>query len=310
MSLASVSFYLPSEPLRHAISTYYFLRIGGADEVEDIIHPEWANVRLILSGSWRTKFPQQAVEPVPDAAISGTLERGVMVWGAPGVMVGAGILPDGWARLVRQPAVGFANRVRPLSDAFGPGGESLLAAVRAAPSDGEACDTLDQYFTSQLAGRPPAPPIVRDAHAALIDIETRSVETWAAALGLSTRQLERLCLRYFGLRPKRLLRRQRFLRTLAAMRDVEPGAWSGLIDAHYVDQPHFIRDFHYFIGMSPSAYFARPQPFMRQAGDRRKALLGSPVQGLHAPAPASKTAGGAVRAQTRPAKPELSSERR
>ena len=109
------------------------------------------------------------------------------------------------------------------------------------------------------------------------------MEAWAEAVGLSARQLERLSLRYFGLRPKRLLRRQRFLRTLAAMRETPPGQWSGLIDDQYVDQSHFIRDFQFFIGMSPTAYFARPQPFMREAGDRRKALLGSPVQGLHAP---------------------------
>jgi methylphosphotriester-DNA--protein-cysteine methyltransferase len=126
------------------------------------------------------------------------------------------------------------------------------------------------------------------------------VEDWAASLKLSTRQLERLCLRYFGLRPKRLLRRQRFLRTLAAIRDVQPGSWSRLIDPHYVDQPHFIKEFHYFLGMSPRAYFTRPQPFMRQAGDRRKELLGSPVQGLHAPGPANDSSSNPASVRAKP----------
>jgi len=284
MSQATVSFHLPAPALRHAISTYYILRVTGADEVEDIIHPEWANVRLVLSGRWRVRFAGQPLQSVPDAAMSGTLERGAVVWGTAGALVGLGILPEGWVQLTAQPADAFSNRLRPLSDAFGPGADGLLPALRAASADGDALEILDRYFTSLLLHRLPAAPIVRDAHAALISVTNRSVKDWADRLDLSTRQLERLCLRYFGLRPKRLLRRQRFLRTLATIRDVEPGSWSGLIDAQYVDQSHFIRDFHYFIGMSPSAYFARPQPFMREAGDRRKALLGSPVQGLHAPA--------------------------
>jgi AraC-like DNA-binding protein len=291
MSQASVSFHLPAPALRHAISTYYVLRIAGSEEVEDIIHPEWANVRLILSGSWRTRFAEQPLQSVPDAAMSGTLERGAPVWGTPGILIGLGILPEGWVLLTNQQADAFANRLRPLSEAFGPGADDLLPALRAAPSDGDALEVLDRYFTGQVLQRPPVAPIVRDAHAALISVANRSVKDWADRLSLSTRQLERLCLRYFGLRPKRLLRRQRFLRTLAAIREVEPGSWSGLIDAHYVDQSHFIREFHYFLGMSPSAYFARPQPFMRQAGDRRKALLGSPVQGLHAPAAAERGQG-------------------
>ena len=290
MSQATVSFHLPAPVLQHAISTYYVLHVAGSQEVEDIVHPEWANVRLILSGSWRARFVGRPVESVPVAAVSGTLERGALVWGTPGVMMGAGLLPDGWVRLTGKPADAFANRLRPLADAFDGGADDLVPALRAAVGHDDALAVLDRYFSDRLDQRPAAPPIVRAAHAALVDPSTRSVETWAAGLDLSTRQLERLCLRYFGLRPKRLLRRQRFLRTLAAMREVPPGSWSGVIDAQYVDQPHFIREFHYFLGMSPRAYFARPQPFMRQAGDRRKALLGSPVQGLHAPAPAESRA--------------------
>jgi len=302
MAQATVNFYLPAPGLRHAISTYYVLRIGGSEEVEDIIHPEWANVRLILSGRWRVQLMERSIESVPAAAISGTLERGVVVRGTPGVVVGVGILPEGWVRLTGQSADGFADRWRPLTDAFGDSANDLVPAPGAVADGDELFATLDQYFTDRLAQGATVSPVVRKAHAALISPDTRSVEIWAAALSLSTRQLNRLCLQYFGLLPKRLLRRQRFLRTLAAMRDVEPGAWSGVIDANYVDQPHFIREFHYYLGMSPSAYFARPQPFMRQAGDRRQALLGSPVQGLHAPAPADEAA-PAPRRRPRTTKP-------
>lgn len=284
MATATVRFHLPAPPLRGAISTYYVLRILGPEVVEDIIHPEWANPRLVLTGEWQVRFAgKEAFETLPDAALTGMLERGAVVRGSPGVLIGMGVLPEGWVRLTGRPAAAFADRLRPLSDVFGPGVEALLAELRGAESDAAALAMLDAFFIDLIADRPPAPPIVALAHTSLVTTQPRSVEAWAAELEVSTRGLERLCQRVFGMSPKRLLRRQRFLRTLAAMRDTAPGAWSRLIDSHYVDQSHFIHEFHHYLGMTPRAYFAREQPFMREAGDQRMALLGAPVQGLHAP---------------------------
>ena len=125
------------------------------------------------------------------------------------------------------------------------------------------------------------------AHEVMLDPEVRSVAEWARRLGRSPRQLERLALNYFGMSPKALLRRQRFLRSFAAIREHPPGRWGRLIDPGYVDQSQFVRDFHDFMGMSPSAYFARDFSFMRAAGKARAALLGDPLHGLHAAVPAS-----------------------
>lgn len=284
MSRATVRLFLPAPALRHAITTYQIMTVAGTDDIEDMFLPEWASIRLVLSGRWRAKILGQPFQPVAEAAISGTQERGSVVRGTPGLVAGVGILPEGWVQLTGQPADSFAKRLRPLAKVFGAAADHLVPTLRTLADDEEIVEALDRYLVDRLAGRPAAPSIVREAHAALLDDANRSVDDWATSLKLSARQLERLCRRYFGLPPKRLLRRQRFLRTLAAIRDVPPGSWSMLIDSHYVDQPHFIRECHYFLGMSPRVFFARPQPFMRQTGDRRKALLGSPVQILHAPA--------------------------
>jgi AraC-like DNA-binding protein len=118
----------------------------------------------------------------------------------------------------------------------------------------------------------------------LQDPEIRTVAAWAEALQLSPRQLERLSLKMFGVSPKRLLRRQRVLRTLAAMVDAPGGAWTQFLDDQYVDQAHFIREFRHYMGVTPKAYLARPSAFMAEAWRRRKAVLGFPVQVLHPPA--------------------------
>lgn len=176
MPAASVRFYLPAPGLREAVSAYYVLRVHGPDPVEDIIHPEWANVRLVLSGYWRVRFPGQPETEVAGAAISGVLERGVVARGWPGVLVGFGVLPEGWDRLTGQPATAFADRLRPLSDAFGPAADALLPALRQAESDGEAVAVLDAQLSALIAGRPPASPIVARAPNV-----TSSQSTWRAS---------------------------------------------------------------------------------------------------------------------------------
>jgi len=283
---ASITYHLPSHAVSGAITSYYLLEVTGPGIVRDQLFPEWTNFRLILSGDWEADFPEQAREPVPAASISGTLERAVWAQGSAGLMVGVGLMPQGWPMLTTASADNFTNRLRPLSDAIGPAAdvlhERLKAVDRSKDGDAAYIKILDEVFASLLTQAPEA-ALVAAAHVALQDPQVQTVKAWAAATDLSSRQLERFTSRYFGLSPKRLLRRQRLLRTLAAMRDSEGATMSQLLDAHFSDQAHFIHEFNYYMGTTPKVYLARPQPILAQAWKRRKALLGAPVQLLQPP---------------------------
>lgn len=286
---ATVSYHLPAEGLRAAITTYYLVKVEGSGVVRDQIFPEWTNFRLILSGDWEAKFPDVDIAPVPRLGVTGTLERAVWVHGTAGLMVGVGLMPRGWSRFSDRPADEFTNRMRELSDAIGPLAETLRRDLLAAAPDGDEAifAVLDRALTARLADSVEAEG-VGAAHTALQDPHVQTVVDWAEACGLSARQLERFAQRHFGLSPKRLLRRQRLLRTLAAMRENPEGTWSQVVDDQFSDQAHFIHEFNYYMGISPSAYLARVQPFMAEAWKRRKALLGAPVQILQPPsAPAT-----------------------
>jgi AraC-like DNA-binding protein len=212
------------------------------------------------------------------------LERAVWVEGTAGLMVGVGLMPQGWPRLTGLPADEFTNRMRPLSDCLGPAADTLFERLKAAAPDGDAAlyAVLDEVLGGLMSEAPEADLVAR-AHAALQDPAVQTVGDWADIVGLSSRQLERFSLRSFGLSPKRLLRRQRVLRTLAAMRESQ-GTWSQSIDHQFTDQAHFIHEFNYYMGVSPGAYLARHQPIMADAWKNRKELLGSPVQVLQPPA--------------------------
>lgn len=283
---ASISYHLPGRPVSGAITSYYLLEVTGPGIVRDQLFPEWTNFRLILSGEWEADFPERAREPVPAASITGTLERAVWAQGSAGLMVGVGLMPQGWPMLTSASADGFTDRLRPLNEALGPAADMLHERLKAVDRPAEGDDAylriLDEVFASLLTQAPEA-ALVAAAHSALQDPQVQTVKAWATAIDLSSRQLERFCSRYFGLSPKRLLRRQRLLRTLAALRDSEGGTMSQLLDAHFSDQAHFIHEFNYYMGATPKVYLARPQPIMGQAWKRRKALLGAPVQLLQPP---------------------------
>ena len=279
---AAVTYHLPAERRRGAITTYYLVKVSGPGTVWDQIFPEWPNFRLIISGAWTAHFPGEPHQPVPTIGMSGALERALWVGGSAGVVVGVGLMPQGWPQLTGRKADAFTNKLLPLSDALGPVADELYAKLRAADGDAAIVAVLDEVLGGLLTECPEA-ALVTAAHAALQDPQVQTVADWARAIGHSARQLERFSLRYFGLSPKRLLRRQRLLRTLAAMRDAPEATWSHHLDAQFADQAHFIHEFNYYMGMTPRAYLAREQPFMAEAWKRRKALLGAPVQVLQPP---------------------------
>jgi AraC-like DNA-binding protein len=219
--------------------------------------------------------------------MSGVISRTAKIWGGPGRAVGVAFLPAGWGVFTSLPARDYVDDIVPLSTFAGAAADTLLHAVQAAPDDAALVAALDAWLRTRMAGADGPDAALVTAHEALLDPDVRSVTGWADRLGRSPRQAERLALTYFGMSPKALLRRQRFLRSFAAIREQPPGLWARMIDPGYVDQSQFIRDFRYFMGMPPRAYFARDFSFMRAAGKARAALLGDPLHGLHAAVPAS-----------------------
>jgi AraC-like DNA-binding protein len=195
--------------------------------------------------------------------------------------VGVALLPLGWAHLVGKPAHRFADRAEPLDRVFAGDAPGLLGALRDAADDEASRTILDTFFARLHGTRPaPSPHLIR-AHALFLDPDIATAQQLAARLGLSSRHVARLSLDIFGFTPKLLLRRQRFLRTLAAVRERPHASWTALLDAAYHDQAHFVHDCHRFLGMSPSAFFARQRTFFDLVTELRQQTIGPPLQGLH-----------------------------
>jgi AraC-like DNA-binding protein len=192
-------------------------------------------------------------------------------------------LPVGWAALFAAQAGDYADRivdglVDPAFAAFAPLAHALAA------SDGDHAAELaliEAHVEALFVAAEPPDPAIAALTEALLDPELVSVAQLAEQMGMNVRALERLSRRAFGFPPKLLLRRQRFLRSLARFM-IDPSlGWLGALDCHYHDQSHFVRDFRRFMGMNTSAYAKADKPILVAAARGRMAIAGEAVRGVH-----------------------------
>lgn len=285
MAEVTVRFAMPTARLRPYLSTYYEMTVTGEGQVSDILHPEWANIRIRLHTAWDYGATAETMERLVDQAmIHGPTSHTTYVRGSASSMFGIGILPTGWNRLWKANAAHFADRWPPLSDLMGEAdADALVTAIAKAPDFDARAAAADAFMLALLdrSKRSAFDDQVSAFLQVLADPANASVDQITSTLGLPQARLARLAKRGFGFPPKLLLRRQRFLRMLGTLHARPYDEWPDFIDPQYVDQSHMIRDFQQFLGMSPSRYFSLDRPILIAAARARAAMFGQPLQGLH-----------------------------
>ena len=275
-----VRFQLPDPGLRDLVTAYVVVESKGP--LTDHLHPEWANMRFILSGKWAIEDPAGgALVPGLPATMFGPTDRARLFSSSAGALLGVGLTPVGWMRLIGGDASAIANRVVPLDDMLGVAGDALAQSLCDCADDPARFALLDRLLLRRARVARRREALANRVHDALVSGSACEVRQFAELVGISQSALHRLCLRVFGFSPKRLLRRQRFLRTLGAVRDAPDRPLTALMDAAYYDQAHFNRDFKQYMGTTPLAYFSSPRELMRRAAEERRRVIGAPVQGLH-----------------------------
>jgi len=278
----TVRYYRLSEALQPYFTALYHFDFDcpAGTHIEDYLHPEWAVMRFT-----RGPPPIAAIGPGPlkeqwPMVVSGPTSRSIRFGITTSSVFGLGLRPAGWARFVAGRACDFADRTvdgatDPAFGLFAP----VLAMAQEPDTDPEAvAERINDYLMGCLGPVPRQEAEVRALHEALLDAEIGTVEQLTQRLGVSRRSLERLCARYFGFPPKPLLRRQRFLRSLAQFMADPDLTWSEALDSQYYDQAQFVRDFRSFMGMTPSDYAEAPHPILEKIMAQRMADQGAAPQ--------------------------------
>lgn len=197
------------------------------------------------------------------ARLIGTMSTAAVVpLSGPVDLLGVRLRPGALGPFAGLPAREVLDLALPLTD--GP------PALRVDPGQLAECDTpaqrieiLVQACRARLAQLAAPDPLVRHALARWARAEHMAFPTVDALtrdLGLSQRAFERRFAAQVGLNPVRYRRLARFRSVLrlhaAGLRD-----WATLAaSTGYADQPHLVRDFVAFAGVSPSAWAASQAP--------------------------------------------------
>jgi AraC-like DNA-binding protein len=187
----------------------------------------------LQNGQWQAQ---------PHCFLAGQL-TGPLLLRAPDVtrILGVRFRPGGAAQLLGMPAQELTDRVVPAGDL----GLKSLAEL----------STLRELEGALLGlERGSADPLVDEA--ARLLSRSPDVETAAASLGVSRRQLERRFKTRVGMQPKHFARIRRFQRVFHAMEGDSAGWVDAAADCGYYDQAHLIRDFRDFAGEPPSLLLA------------------------------------------------------
>lgn len=281
-----VRFYPAPPDLQGCFSSFYSASFTVADggRVNDLLQPEWANLRFFLGDR-----PDAGViggEKLSGARLTATGPSSLPVQFELGTtrMWGVGLFPLGWAKFCHGPAKDVANAV--VDGEKHPAFANFNGLARDLFQDGsgelEELDRIIACFRSLNRDIPDQDRIMA-VHGAVVDSGVASVADFADHTGLGRRTLERLCHRYFGFSPKLLLRRQRFMRSLAQFMLENAANWSEAMDSHYHDQAQFVREFRSFMGMSPGEYAARDHPILGAFMKHRAKVWGAAAQTLDRP---------------------------
>ncbi len=281
----TVSYALPAGPLRRYVSTYSLTVVDPeGPTVFDQVYPEWPNVRMTVGGDMAACTGPGPLEACNPICAIGPTSHATHFSLAPGRYWTISLLPLGWARFVGISASEFADRWEVIGRdnsfaEFAP----LLACDQAGLTFLEVAARIDAHLLTMLQRPGRKEDTIFKAHCALLDPEVTSVSAFAERTGIGVRALERLSLEAFGFSPRLMLRRQRFLRSLAQFMLNPSLAWTETLDDQYVDQPHFIRDFRRFMDTTPRAFAAAPHPVLWAAAKTRTAIAGKPMQVLQPP---------------------------
>lgn len=251
--------YPPSPELAPYIVRHYVFEAGLPDDfvLTDRLLSETAFVRILIRGDWKAEIAPGYWAGAGPVVFFGPNEfpLPVRVKG-PFTVAGFAIHPGGWRSLFDRPARDYTDQMLPLSAAWGGVADRLWSEIQATQDDAGLVAAMERAIAAQLAWiglNQPDPQMNAFAAIARSDSTIR-IDDAAAQLGLSIRQLERRCLASFGLSPKAVLRRSRFLDMAMAMRGFSSPSEEELAALRYFDQSHLTREFKRFAGMTPKAF--------------------------------------------------------
>jgi AraC-like DNA-binding protein len=251
----------PHPELHSFIGCYWMLKTDATYIAsEELIIPDgYAEIILNLGTaySWQSSVYQTSCL-IKDTHIVGQRDSSVIVK-LPSYLyqIGIKIKPQAMQCLLQLPAIQVANCPIHTSDIADHTFTHLAEKLFAAVSEFEQKQLLDAYFLHKI-NKSVVPDVVTQ-YAIDHMIARRGMsrmDDLKNSLGIDYRTLERRFKATVGLTPKEFARVIRFKNVYKAFRKNQFKDPAFFLDWGYYDQSHYIKEFKYFMGNTPTAYKA------------------------------------------------------
>lgn len=279
MSDLELDFRQPRALLTDHLSFFYHF-YQSESSFEAVDRADYAQLRFILRGNnARYRFVDGTEQAMPDVYILGpTTGCSTLSCDGAAEAIGVGLMPHGWAALVPMEASAAANRLFDAKDIFGDIVVEVYGKMQATQDFDARIAIFEEMLVTLMKRQPPVyGAFVSQVNQWLADARSPDIADLLNLTGLSLRQVERGCKRYFGSPPKMLARKYRALRAAVAMTHGDAELNDLVADGFY-DQSHLIREIKHFTGMTPRAFAEHPTELNKQIAKRIALERGSPIK--------------------------------
>ena len=247
---------MPDGALAGIVQEYWEVE-GRLSPFRERILPNGSTELMVNLGPPHTMVTHTGSSVWERAWFSGLHERAIVIESLDGThLVSARLHPLGALRLFGPDVPRSVNAVADLERFLGPSARELRALLLSAESTGERFAHLERFLVPRLSPGVVPSTVVRDA-ARLIEEAHGNlrIASLHPGLGGSRKQLWLRFARELGMSPKAYAQIQRFVWTVARLRESTSVEWPRLaVAAGYSDQSHLVRDFRRVASASPTEF--------------------------------------------------------
>lgn len=274
---ATLKYWLwqPAPALRNLVSCYFVVDAGeNPYDVHELLLPDgYSEIVFALEAGfdrWVVGEPERCAAMRRSYLIGGR-STSVVTGGARRLkLVGIKLDPRFLRSLIEVPLGEFADATLELRDLNARPLLDLEDAVASCRSVEAVAATLDRYFLRELSRMPTREAAVDRAVRRIHEQRgVGSVAAWAREANVPERTFERKFTAALGILPKKYARIVRFrhaYRRLIESQSIGAPREDGWLDGYY-DQAHFIKEFRYFTGTSPTMLLGARAPSSRVVND-------------------------------------------
>lgn len=251
---------IPGERLRPYVRCYYTFESDMNIELDDTVFPG-GDMEIIFNmgeGIWQSSVNDQ-FHTTPPIELWGKLTQPLPIKSVgKNKMFGIRFYAHSAAYFLNENAWALNNQVSDLRDLLGASVGRLHERLRETQELNKRIGLVEDFLISRFTSKESRISNIGLIGAVAKEMQAHSepdnIKAVASRYHISTRYLNKLFLQYTGVTPKLYNKISRFQHSLQLIAKNKYSLTSIAYECGYFDQSHFIKDFKFFTGVTPSAY--------------------------------------------------------